>query len=930
MRKLFQLYPFRFLLVTLCFCSSVSMASEYDTDRGFKHPGGLHTDADFARIRQQLAEGNERVTAAYNVLKSADYAQSSAATYPVETIVRGGGVGENYMNAARGAAIAYQNALRWKIDGSEVHAKHAVAVLNQWARTTKNVSGDSNYALAAGLYGYQFAQAAELMRDYEDWEREDFEAFCRWMLDVWYPQCIGFLRGRNGTWENSGKWWQAPGHYWSNWGLCNVLALVSIGVLCDDVYIYNQGMSYFKYDQVGTFKEPRTEVPIKNDGLTEYLGNLVVTTTETELETGAYGRMGQMQESGRDVGHSAMALGLAIDIAKVGWNQGDDLFAYMDHRLAAGIEYVAAQTQSVANLPWTNYHYGSSGYYYSDSRAWLMTGPALGAQMRPYWGTVIGIYEGVKGVEMPYSKIAYNTMGVDAGGLGSTSGGYDHLGYSVLMNTYDGIASAEKVPTELTPKMEYSGTFTGIVPSISVEKALGNIDGNVIAHNELGGLVNTYSINNNTSLPKGQTVKLMPQLPEGETDSGKWQWNTGETTRDITVTTDHSYVYRVVYTNGAGVASELSFSLAVEGDCKSTTLRPSVKVDGTTTAGTEAVVFYGGSVTLAVSDAGGWGTYLWSNGKRTSSVTLTGVKKDTTLTVTFTNQGGAETSVTFHVKVRHLRPDASVNGTTYQDMSALVVNEGDSVVLAPYVPVLLRGSWTWSDGSANSTYTLPSVNDSGEYLASYAMSDTVLACLYHVYVSEGAKAYRTVNSGRYLIRHRYTDTYLTAPENTDEETAYLASLEANADTTEVDKGQVWLVEEKTARYNFMNLRDSLYLNKEGLLKGFSLRPFRLKGAKGTHWLSVQNTGTSGNICWTVDADGVINFAGSEAPVDYPFELVALDEDGLGVESVMSSSLISTQYYSLNGVRLMAPCSGWIICRRLWGDGRVTVEKQFVP
>ena len=109
----------------------------------------------------------------------------------------------------------------------------------------------------------------------------------------------------------------------------------------------------------------------------------------------------------------------------------------MNHRLAAGIEYVAAQTQSVEKLPWTNYHYGTNGLYYSDGRTWVMTEPALGAQMRPYWGTVIGIYEGVKGVTMPFAEKAYAEMGIDEGGKGSTSGGYDHLGYSVLMNTYE-------------------------------------------------------------------------------------------------------------------------------------------------------------------------------------------------------------------------------------------------------------------------------------------------------------------------------------------------------------------------------------------------------------------------------------------------------------------------------------------------------------
>ena len=446
-----------FILACVIAVMTAGAQEHYDTNRGFRHPGGLHTQDDFERIKALLAAGDETVTAALNVLRTAAYAQASAATYPSETIVRGGGVGENYINAARGAAIAYQNALRWKIDGNTACAKHAVDVLMAWARTTKTVTGNSDQCLARGLYGYEFAQAAELMRDYEGWAREDFEEFCRWMLDVWYPGAIGFLRNRNGTWENVGKWWQAPGHYWSNWGLCNALCVISIGVLCDDVFIYNQGLSFIKYDQVGTFKDPRTDVPILSDGLTEFWGNLVVTTAEWDGETGAYGKVGQTNESGRDTGHAAMALGLAVDIAHQGWNQGDDLFSWMDHRIAAGIEYVAAQCQNVENLPWTNYHYYTNGYYWTDSRSWLMTAPALGAQLRPYWGTVIGHYEGVKGVRMPYSEWCAEEVGIDGGGVGATSGGYDHLGYSVLMNYRDHTATEAERPTELTPEITYGG-----------------------------------------------------------------------------------------------------------------------------------------------------------------------------------------------------------------------------------------------------------------------------------------------------------------------------------------------------------------------------------------------------------------------------------------------------------------------------------------
>lgn len=152
------------LLATLLLTIGVT-AQSYNTNRGFVHPGGLHTQEDFDRIKDLLAKGDPTITAAVKVLTQAAYAQSTAGTSPVQTIVRGGGKGENYINAARGATIAYQNALVWKITGNKANASHAINVLMQWANTTKGIGGDSNYALAAGLYGYQFAQAAELLRD---------------------------------------------------------------------------------------------------------------------------------------------------------------------------------------------------------------------------------------------------------------------------------------------------------------------------------------------------------------------------------------------------------------------------------------------------------------------------------------------------------------------------------------------------------------------------------------------------------------------------------------------------------------------------------------------------------------------------------------------------------------------------------------------
>ena len=130
----------RIFLLLLLGLTQILHAQE-TADHGFIHPGGLHTQADFDRVKAQIAAKNQTVVKAWNKLKSAEYAQANVQTYPVETIVRGGGSGENYINAARGATMAYQNALRWKIGGTAANAKAAVRILMAWANKTTAISG---------------------------------------------------------------------------------------------------------------------------------------------------------------------------------------------------------------------------------------------------------------------------------------------------------------------------------------------------------------------------------------------------------------------------------------------------------------------------------------------------------------------------------------------------------------------------------------------------------------------------------------------------------------------------------------------------------------------------------------------------------------------------------------------------------------------
>lgn len=851
----------------------------YDTNRGFIHPGGLHTQADFDRIKQQLADGNKKVTEAMNKLRMAEYAQPTTATYPTETIVRGGS-GENYINTCRGAAIAYQNALRWKIEDNQACAKHAVEVLMKWCNTTKNVTGSSDQFLAFGLYGYQFAQAAELMRDYEGWKPADFEKFKKWMLNIWYQGSIDFLRRHNGTWENGGKWWQAPGHYWSNWGLCNAMCVLSIGVLCDDVFIYNQGLGAIKYDQVGTFKDPRAEGTIYSDGLTEFLGNFVVTTYPSDLETGAYGKLGQLNESGRDAGHAAMSLGLAVDIAHQIWNQGDDLFAYMDHRLAAGTEYLAAQTQSVEGLPWVNYHYYTNGFHFSDSRSWLMTGPAMGAQMRPYWGTVIGIYEGVKGVKMPFSEQAYEKMGIDGGGQGGTSGGYDHMGYSVLMNTREPqIAPADKVPTELKGKIEY--------------------DGKTIDNNELGAIKNTYKVDKNKALPKGKTLTLKPLLPEGEEDTGNWKWNTGETTRDITVTTDKSYAYRATYTNKNGIESQQVFTIAVNEDAN-----PMTKVNGYITYNGEeytdsVTVYYGETANLTLQGPDKyvvWGSYEWDNGATTNTITTAPIVRPRDFTGVYINQAGVRTPYKFHINVKYMQVQTKVNGVVKPDTTDVTVNIDDNVEIGPYVSKILPGStFLWNTGETTPTLTFNKIKESGTYTLDYEVNGEKGQLRYEVLVNDTVDI--PIAEGDYMIFDRFHNTYLTANKS-----AKCTMTEKNEDDI---LSQVWhFTNNGTAYNNLQSAKYDQYLRISAKMDDAVQKyPFAFRKAIKTEFYEIHNYIQS---YWGFKDDGTISLSKGKEPTTYPLMLIPYTTNAIDIPTATNDA---TTIYNIMGQKLTKPHRG---------------------
>jgi autotransporter-associated beta strand protein len=399
----------------------IALAAQTIRAQSFVHPGCLSTTNDFVRMTAKVNAAAHPWFDSWNILINNASAQTSYTPNPQTQIVRGGTGAQTYAYAMYDAAAAYQLSLRWQITGNNAYANTATNILNQWANTCTNVTGDSNYALAGGLYGYEFACAAENLRTYTNWSAADFARFQSFMTNVFYTANNGFLLNHNGTCST---------HYWANWDLCNMASMLAIGVLCDRRDIYNQAISYY------------------TNGIGAGAANHVLTFTHP-------GYLGQCQESGRDQGHCTLDPVLLGTFCEIAWNQGDDMYGYNTNALLQLGEYVCKYNvepleNSLPFVCYMNCEYYNSGFEDAGVTPYLSTSSR--GTIRPGWSLIYNHYANRRGLSAPWTGLMAAEVAPEGGGgnYGPNSGGYDQLGFTTLTHTLDPIAAASvPAPSQL-------------------------------------------------------------------------------------------------------------------------------------------------------------------------------------------------------------------------------------------------------------------------------------------------------------------------------------------------------------------------------------------------------------------------------------------------------------------------------------------------
>ncbi|MBT0768299.1 alginate lyase family protein [Kineosporia sp. J2-2] len=360
----------------------------------FVHPGMLHTDRDLARVGRRVAAGAPVATAGWRRLVANGRSHATWTPRPLATVVRGG-TGDNCAQFYIDVHAAYQNALRWRITGQEEHARAAAGVLNAWSSTLTEVTGNADRFLAAGIYGYQLANAAELLREYPGF---DLPAAQHLLRTVFYPLNDQFLTDHNGA---------CITNYWANWDLCTLASVMAIGILCDERALFRRAVRYVK-NGPGNGSIPHA-IPF------------------------LHGKLGQWQESGRDQAHSLMGVGMLGTICEMAWNQGVDLYGYDDNRFLKGAEYVARYNLG-RPVPFTTYAWGNGTT--CAPRSQTVVSDAFRGQVRPVWEMVYAHYVKRRGLSAPnVAAITRKQRAEGGGGDYGTGGGFDQLGFGTLMFT---------------------------------------------------------------------------------------------------------------------------------------------------------------------------------------------------------------------------------------------------------------------------------------------------------------------------------------------------------------------------------------------------------------------------------------------------------------------------------------------------------------
>lgn len=362
--------------MTLCAAMLLSL-SMAEAQRKMVHPGITYTQADIDRMKAMVEAKQEPFYSGYLNMLNSRYVTYGDYKRPLPTDANGNPCiwANRQLWLDTFGYIALDHALLWKITGNTAYADKAVEVLNRYIPVKSTWTNGTN-CLDNGS-ARTLIEAAELLRDYSGWKAEDQQGFKDFLVypgysskEDYYAKYATSVKETNRTTIYWNVFQGDPNRH-GNQGLYGMHCLMAMGIYLDNDTIYERALNKVlsmphRSDDLPYPKGPREYDRQVTSGVPEcfntYSGTLTVGDQEDygfddELKYWIY-ENGQCQEASRDQGHIMDGMCNMTDIAKIAWNQGDDIFTAYNDRLLDGITYAAKY-----NYGWANNHYYDEAYF---------------------------------------------------------------------------------------------------------------------------------------------------------------------------------------------------------------------------------------------------------------------------------------------------------------------------------------------------------------------------------------------------------------------------------------------------------------------------------------------------------------------------------------------------------------------------------------
>jgi hypothetical protein len=338
---------------------------ELSAQKTFIHPGVLHTQKDFDHLYEIV---QKKISPAYdsyllmrdNPRASADYKMNG----PFKVISRDGEFAYTKTKMETDFSAAYLNSIMWMVTKDPAHAKKSLEILEAYADTLTTIPPTNDAPLLAGLEGLKIVYAAEVLRyTYKGMSTQQLNKITRMITGVFLPVLD--------------KFYNTPPYTNGNWGSIATKTYMAAAIFLDNQKMYKKAVDfYYNGNYNGTIKN--------------YIS----------------GATGQIQESGRDQGHSQLGIGALATVCEIAWKQGDDLYAALDNRLLSGFEYVARYNLGDDNVPFTTWK-DITGKYSN----WKIISATSRGRFIPIYQMAYHHYVTIKGLAMPYTAKVIEKVG---------------------------------------------------------------------------------------------------------------------------------------------------------------------------------------------------------------------------------------------------------------------------------------------------------------------------------------------------------------------------------------------------------------------------------------------------------------------------------------------------------------------------------------